>query len=136
MIAITFGLIVISFNSTAMEAPKKGTLWLEESDNTSVNIQILGNGWFIEDNLVCFGDESVFSLLEIFAERNDIALDYTYYEQFDSILINSINGDENGPDNMYWQYYVNGNIPMVGCDNFKEISNGDYIKWSFEIIPN
>jgi len=134
VVALAVCLIVLSFTGTAMRVPEKSEIWLEKSDETSVKIVIIGDGWTIEDNLVAYNDDTVFSLLERSSSRNDFSIDYTYYEQFDAILIDSINNDENGMDGKYWQYYVNEDIPMVGADKCS-ISNGDYIKWRFEIPP-
>jgi hypothetical protein len=135
VLSITLVLLFLSFSGSAMEMTESETLWMEKSDETSVKIMILGNNWIIEDNIICYKEESVFSLLQICAERNDIEFDYTYYEEFDSVLVNSINGKENGWNDLYWQYYVNDDIPMVGCDKFTDIKNGDYIRWSFETLP-
>jgi len=127
-------LVALSFTGTAMQMPEKSEVWLENSDETSVKIVIIGDGWKVQDNVVAYDEDTVFSILEEVTQRNDILLEYTYYEQFDSILINSINDDLNGKDDMYWQYYVNGDIPMVGCDKYDDISNGDCIEWRFEAI--
>jgi hypothetical protein len=72
-------------------------------------------------------------ILKELSKRNNIAFNYTYYEQFDSVLIDSINNDINGVDGKYWQYYVNEDIPMVGADKYL-VTNGDYIEWRFEVI--
>lgn len=126
-------LIVLSFTGTAMQIPEKSEIWFEKSDETSVKMVILGDEWIIEDNLIAFNDDTVFSILERISYKNDFPLKYTYYEQFDSILIDSINNVVNGEDGKYWQYYVNGDIPMVGADKYT-VSNGDYVEWRFEII--
>ena len=127
-------LIALSFTGTATQIPEKSEIWLEKTDVTSVKIKVVGNGWIFEDNIIAYDEETVFSILEEFSIRNNIAFDYTYYEQFESILIDSIKGDINGADGKYWQYYVNKDIPMIGADKYR-ISNGDYIEWRFEIIP-
>jgi len=128
-------LVALSFTGTAMQIPEKSEIWLEDSDETSVKIVIIGDGWNVQDNIIAYDGDTVFSILKEVTQRNDIFLEYTYFEQFDSILIDSISIDLNGKDNMYWQYYVNGNIPMVGCDKYYTISNGDYIEWRFEVVP-
>lgn len=132
--ALAVCLIALSFTGTAMQVPEKSEIWLDKSDETSVKIVIMGDGWTIEDNLLAYNGDTVFSLLEKSSSRNDFSIEYTYYEEFDSILINSINNDENGKNGKYWQYYVNGDIPMIGADKYS-ISNGDYIEWKLEIIP-
>ena len=130
---ITICLIALSFTGTATQVPEKSEIWLEQSDATSVKILLKGNGWTIQENLVASTDDTVFTLLQKTATRHDISLQYTYYEEFDSVLIDEINNDENGEDNHYWQYYVNDEIPMIGADSY-HVSNGDYIEWRFEVI--
>ena len=139
ILVLTMFLIVLSFTGTAMKIPEKGEIWLENSDETSVKMVIIGEGWVIEDNIVIYNGDTVFSILETVAQRKDISLKYTYYEEFDSVLIDSINDVANGDGGKYWQYYVNtyenGEIPpMVGSDKYDDISNGDFIEWRFEIV--
>lgn len=127
-------LIALSFAGTAMHVTEKSEVWLEKSDETSVKMIVLGNGWILEDNLIAYDGDTAFSILEAFSKRNGISFEYTYYEQFDSVLIDLINGDVNGVDGKYWQYYVNEDIPMIGADKYT-VFNGDYIEWRFEVIP-
>ena len=135
---LVVGLIVLSFTGTAMQVPEKTEVWLEKSDETSVKMVIVGEGWRIEDNIFAYGGDTVFSILERCSSRNDFSFEYTYYEDFDSVLIDSINNAVNGDGGKYWQYYAstyeNGDSPpMAGCDKY-EVSNGDYILWNFETI--
>jgi hypothetical protein len=134
--AITISLIVLSFTGTAMHVPEKSEVWLEQSDKTSVKVVILSDGWKIEDNIFAYEGDTVFSVLEKCSTRNHFSIKYTYYEQFDSTLINSINNAVGGEGGKYWQYYVNNGEtpPMVGCDKY-EVSNGDSIQWRFELVP-
>jgi hypothetical protein len=134
--AITISLIVLSFTGTAMHVPEKSEVWLEQSDKTSVKVVILSDGWKIEDNIFAYEGDTVFSVLEKCSTRNHFSIKYTYYEQFDSTLINSINNDVGGEGGKYWQYYVNNGEtpPMVGCDKY-EVSNGDSVQWRFELVP-
>lgn len=134
IVIVVLGLIALSFTGTALKVPEKSEIWLEKSDQTSVYVVIMGEGWTITDHLVAYKGETVLSLLERCAERNDFTVEYTYYEQFDSTLIDSIHGVINGNDGKYWQYYVNGELPMIGADKCL-ISNGDSLKWSFEVVP-
>ena len=134
IILVTFILIALSFTGTALQVPQKSDIWLEKSNETSVTYVIKGDGWIVKDNVVAYEDETVFDLLKRVADRNDFKIEYTYYEEFNSILINKINNIENGKNGKYWQYYVNDDIPMIGSDNYL-ISNGDYVEWRFEAIP-
>jgi len=127
-------LIGLSFSGTAMKVPQKSEVWLEHSETTSVTVVIDGDGWTISDNVFAYADDTAFTILQRCSKRNDFVLEYTFWEEFDSILIDSINNVENGKDGMYWQYYVNEDIPMIGSDNYK-LENGDYVRWSFEEVP-
>jgi len=49
--------------------------------------------------------------------------------------VESIEADINGKDDQYWQYYVNDELPMIGCDAFV-VENGDTILWIFEKVPS
>lgn len=131
-VLLVIGLVALSFTGTAMKVPEKSEIWLEKSDQTSVRIIIIGDGWTMKDNLVAYKGDTAFSLLERSSVENGFSVKYTYYEQFDSTLVNSINNIVGGTDGKYWQYYVNGDLPMIGADKYL-ISNGDSLVWSFEV---
>ena len=133
IIAVVTCLIVLSFTGTAMKLPEKSEIWLEQSNQTSVQLVIRGEGWTITDHLVAYAGDTVFSLLQRCSKQQHFVLESTYYESFDSTLVESINHNTNGNEGKYWQYYVNGDIPMVGCDQYI-VSNGDSIVWSFELV--
>jgi len=141
VVAIALALVVMSFTGTAMQVPEKSEVWLENSDETSVKMVIIGDGWRIEDNIFAYDGDTVFFILKEFTERNDVSFEYTYWEQFDSVLIDSINNDAGGEGGKYWQYYVKDVktdelvLGEVGCDNY-EIFNGDYVVWRFEVPPS
>ena len=46
------------------------------------------------------------------------------------VLVENIDGVKNGTENKYWQYWVNGELPMVAADK-KEVENGNKIEWKF-----
>ncbi len=46
------------------------------------------------------------------------------------ILVEGLNGRQNGTDNKYWQYSVNGVRPAVGADQLK-LADGDIVEWDF-----
>ena len=48
------------------------------------------------------------------------------------VLITQINDKINGDDNKYWQYYINGTMPMISVDKYFPQIN-DIIKWKFDI---
>jgi hypothetical protein len=128
-------LIALSFTGTAIKVPQKSEVWVEKSNQTSVRIMIIGDSWTIADNLVAYKDETALSLLERCSEKNGFTIETTYYPSFDSTLVNSINTAVGGTEGKYWQYYVNGELPMVGADKY-HLSNGNLLTWSFEVPPS
>ena len=76
---------------------------------------------------------TVFSLLEKLAQRENFKIEFTIYKEM-GVLVESIDGVHNGTDNKYWQYWVNGELPMVAADK-KEIKEGDKVEWKFASSP-
>ena len=72
---------------------------------------------------------TVFNALLIAAHDGGWNVDYTYYEQYDSYFINSIDGK--GGNGKYWIYYVNGEMGEVGADK-KILHEGDEVEWRLE----
>ena len=135
IVAIVLCLMVLSFTGTAMQVPQKSGIWLEKSEKTSVTIAIQGEGWAVTDHVVAYNGDTAFSVVKRCAERNALVFKSTYYASFDSTLIDQIGDTVNGHNGKYWQYYVNGDLPMVGCDKYT-VSNGDSMVWRFESVPN
>jgi len=73
-------LVALSFTGTAMQMPEKSDIWLENSDETSVKIVIIGDGWNVQDNVIAYDGDTVFSILKEVTKRNDILLEYTYWK--------------------------------------------------------
>ena len=134
VLALSLILIALSFTGTAARVPEKQDFSLHNYDETTVHIVLIDKEWTISDYIVAEKDETVFTILQKMGQRNGFSVEYTYYTEFDAILIDSINNVENGADGKYWQYYVNDDIPMVGADNHP-VENGDSIEWRFEIVP-
>ena len=134
-ILLVLGLITLSFSGTAVQVPQKSEVWVEKVDQTSVQLVIVGDSWVISDNLVAYEGDTALSFLQRCAEINDFSVESTYYAQFDSTLVNSINNAIGGTDGKYWQYYVNGELPSIGADKYL-LTNGDRVKWSFEVPPS
>ena len=89
--------------------------------------------WSVEYLNIDTKNATVSDFLFECAEHYNFSVKKEYWGGYDSFFIEAINDIENGKDHMYWQYYVNDDIPMVGCDKY-EVSNGDYVEWRFEII--
>jgi hypothetical protein len=134
ILAVTLLFIGLSFSGTAMQIPQKTDIWLERSDATSVTIIFEGNDWRLTDSICIIRETSVLSLLFDISQRHGFPVETTYYEGFDATLVDSIAGDKNGAL-QYWQYFVNGELPMIGCDTFM-VTNGDVVLWSLETVPS
>ena len=128
------GLVALSFSGTAMQVPQKSEIWLDKSTQTSVTFTVASDDWTFTDNLVAYPGDTVFSLLKRCATDNGFTVEYTYYPSYGSTLIDAIHGIRGGTDGKYWQYYVNGDCPMIGADHY-QVANGDSVTWSFEAIP-
>ncbi|GEM_PF-509528 len=76
---------------------------------------------------------TVFALLEKIAERENFKIETKTYQDM-GILVESIAGVKNGTDNKYWQYWVNGELPMIAADK-KEVKGGDIVEWKFATSP-
>ena len=47
------------------------------------------------------------------------------------VFIEAIGDKQNGQDNQYWMYYVNGEMPMTAADKY-ELKPGDKVEFRFE----
>jgi len=132
--AVTTGVITIQpyGNTTNINKPANPSL----ENATSITL-------VTADIIIDFGDETkitntitsknatVYGFLLEAAEINDFNVKATYYSQLDSIFVDAISTYENGQDNRYWIYYINGETGMVGADK-QPVNNGDLIEWKFE----
>jgi hypothetical protein len=50
------------------------------------------------------------------------------------VFIESIDEVKNGTENKYWQYWVNGELPMVAADKYR-VKSGDRVEWKFAPSP-
>lgn len=78
-------------------------------------------------------NSTVYDLLLKAVEDNEIDVESTYWESFDSIVVDCItyNGVRYASDsNHYWAYYVNGEIGLKGADK-EIIKDNDLIEWRF-----
>jgi hypothetical protein len=112
--------------------------YIRESDevepiNSPINVSLrINNGnWIVEFLNAQTLNNSVYKLLLECSHKHNFSVGYTYWPGYDSVFINSINGTENGDNDMWWQYYVNDVYGEIGCDK-KEIFNGDLVEWRFE----
>lgn len=89
-----------------------------------------GEGEILQHQIAPVSDSTVFSLLEDLSQKKDFEISYKIYPEM-GVFVESINGEKNGTDGKYWQYWVNGELPMVAANNF-QVKPGDIVEWKFE----
>jgi hypothetical protein len=103
-----------------------------------VNVEIIidFNDGVIYSDVTYIENATVLDLLLKTAENTGMKIEKTYWEQFDSYIIDSItyNGKKyEGSTNSYWAFYVNNVAALEGADKIL-IHDNDIIKWKFEKI--
>jgi hypothetical protein len=71
-------------------------------------------------------------LLKIGTKKMNLPLKTKTYDI--GILVEAIGNKENGQDNKYWLYYLNGEMPTVAV-NKQLIKGGDKVEFKFEKSP-
>jgi hypothetical protein len=97
----------------------------------TISMWIITDEWNIEYLDVSTTNNTVFKLLIECSTVYNFPVTSTYWQGYESVFVNSINGTQNGEGDMWWQYYVNDSYGEIGCDR-KEIFDGDLVKWRFE----
>lgn len=92
-----------------------------------------GDGNINSYQIVLSEDSTVFSLLEELAKREGFEVESKVYEEM-GVFVESIAGFKGGTDNKWWQYWVNGELPMVAADK-RELKKGDKVEWRFAPPP-
>lgn len=75
---------------------------------------------------------TAFDLLKNESEKLSLNLETETYDT--GIFIKTIGDKENGQDNNYWLYYINGEMPTVSSDKIV-IKSGDKVEFKFEKSP-
>ena len=72
---------------------------------------------------------TAFGLLENTVNNLGLALKTQNFDL--GVFIKSIDVIENGQDDKYWMYYVNGEMPMTSSDKYI-LKDGDIVEFKFE----
>ena len=114
-----------------IEAPQKT---IEQETIKKEVVLVIDDGQGIPKTFEAeFNEEmTAFDLLKIKAEESNLSLKTKTFDI--GIMVEAIGDKENGQDDKYWLYYVNGEMPMVSCDK-KEIKPGDRVEFKFEKSP-
>ncbi len=75
-------------------------------------------------------NQTVLDLLKELGAKNNLEVQTKDYGSL-GILVTKIGDKENGQDNKYWQYFVDGQQPMVGADKYV-LNGGESVEWKFE----
>jgi len=105
-------------NQVAVQ-PEKITLVIQFTDTQVIEIQ----------NIEPVSGQSVLGLLTEQANQNNLELSAKDYGDLGA-LVNKIGDKENGQENKYWQYWVNGEQVMVGADAY-QLTGGERVEWKF-----
>lgn len=128
-IIIVIGLIIVGFSlatSTRDTSPQEN---IERVATIHTILTI--DGLYDQKSLeIPVGTTALAMLTILNANDPQVQLLTETYEGL-GVLVTGIGGVENGTDNKYWQYSVNGDMPMVGADQLI-VHNGDLIKWEFK----
>jgi len=114
---------------------ENNTTTVNQSENIATIIIEFGDGNSLTYDMV-IENATVYDLLLEADKNGDINIEPTYWEQYDSYLIDSIiyNGKKyEGGTNAYWSFYVNGEAAMEGANKIL-VNNNDIINWRFEKI--
>ena len=110
---------------------------IDQNNNDGTNEEItatvtidFGNGT-IDTYEVKTKNNTVYDFLIQAAKKAGYDVKATYYGLYDSMFIDSIANVENGQDNKYWIYYINGESGSVGSQK-QTVENNDVIEWKFE----
>ena len=72
---------------------------------------------------------TAFDLLQDGGEGLNLTLKVKTYDM--GVFVEMIGVKENGEDEKYWMYYINGELPMVAADK-QELKPGDKVEFKFE----
>ncbi len=109
------------------------------SNNSNVNTELATVNAYLEiegiyENEVAIQAFSGQTLLGVMQQLNQsdptLNLKTQDYPGLGSLVV-QMGSWVNGQDNKYWQYKVNGVMPMVGADQYV-VQPGDKIKWEFK----
>ncbi len=98
-----------------------------ESDSVTLSVQ----GVYTATSTAITDGETVLALLSrLDATYGSLGLATKDYGDM-GVLVTAMGGLVNGTDGKYWQYTVNGTMPLVGADQY-ELTDGETLAWEFK----
>lgn len=99
----------------------------------SIDKLTIDKGYVLSPTEVDFYDgESVWDVFQRVMDDHDISYEYTYFDIYDSVYVEWIDGDgefDHGPGSG-WMYNVNGWYPNYGASQYK-LKDGDRVEWRY-----
>ncbi len=110
-----------------------GIITFEKPNNTADEITValkVDNGENVITYEITTDNSTAFGVLEQAEKETDLTFQSDYFEEFQSHIINSINGIDS-TDSNYWIFYLNGEMASVGVDQ-QYVKDGDIILFKYE----
>lgn len=127
LVGIEYKLTLGEINELNEKIASSETILREFKERKVFYIIDKGDGNLLFYQIVPAENSTVFSLLKELAQRENFEIEYKTYEGM-GVFVESIDEFKGGTDNKWWQYWVNGELPMVAADK-KEIKEGDKVEW-------
>ncbi len=123
-LVFTIALIGLTFLPQAARSP------VTNEEVATVHFTLSIEGYAVQESLAVTGGTTLLSALRTL-DAQDATLRLTTEKYQDmGTLVTGMNGLMNGADNKYWQYSVNGVMPLIGADAHV-LQEGDVVEWSF-----
>ena len=117
---------------SSIEIERKSKLLLEEIIEKRVFYTInKGEDQVLKYNATFYPGATVFSLLDELSQSKDFEISFKIYPEM-GVFVESIDNAVNGTNGKYWQYWMNGELPMVAADKM-QIQEEDRVEWKFEV---
>ncbi len=130
IIVISLFLGGISTGIITFESPNK----IINTGKASATIEIDFGDGIAYSSVFTLDNSTVFEFLLEVEKNGDINIETTYWEQFDSYIVDSITYQGTKYEaglSAYWAFYINGQPAMEGADKIY-VQNDDLIEWKFE----
>ncbi len=106
---------------------------LKDKVKISIDKKTIGKGYVLRETEVDLNKgDSVWDITKRVLDENRIGYDYNFTKKYNSVYVESIDGDgefDHGPDSG-WMYNVNGDYPNYGASKYS-LRNGDRIQWRY-----
>jgi hypothetical protein len=123
VLLLATGTFLYISNPPVPQPTQEGTL---QTNSITLTIQ----GLYENKALQAAPSETVLHVLQTLnAEDTQVQLITEEYAGLGT-LVYSIHGNQNGTDQKYWQYNVNGEMPQISADKYT-LTDGDIVEWFF-----